>query len=286
MHEPLRARREWLHVIVQSGFRNERYDIRVFNEPRPELTRPAAFVFWCEGALDAEGRLTEMGRRLVIEGVKNNRFVQGVSKDLLHEKSACIVWGPRRCTWIDGPTEIDGTDVPVGEPGDSGDWRHLQVMTLGGLWFSVRTSGEVKFVFLRRLGEDRIEVSSARPMRIGWWDVDPRPDESDPFPEKDENGWSIVPERFRGVRAYAMDDGTVRGPIQPDGETSILSPVWPRAVREACEKVAGAPFSNSLFRAVWRAIEDASPGSIDTRLKRVVEPSADINPQIGSSRSQ
>ena len=205
----------------------------------------------------------------MIEGVKNNRFVQGVSKDLLHEKSACIVWGPRSCTWIDGPMELDGTDVPVGEPGDSGDWRHLQVMTVGGLWFSVRTGGGVKFVFLRRLGEDRIEVSSARPMRIGWWDVDPRPDESDPFPEKDENGWSIVPERFRGVRAYAMDDGTVRGPIQPDGETSILTPVRPRAVREACEQIVGDEVPVELLTEVWKAIESSGPGWIDIALKRI-----------------
>lgn len=234
----------WPHVILHCEPRNERHAIEVGNVAPARSDGLSAFAFFQIGAVDTSGLLTPAGRELVTEGVRVRARDLGMA--------ACIVWGPRSCTWLD-IRDVEGDDPPLGEP-RAGDDRNLPaVVPVPGSWIELHSGCAASHVFLRRLSYDRVEISSAAPMVVGRWDVE---------------GGSRTCRRFRGIEVVARADGSLVGPVQPDGRRSILTSPWPALVYGACCEIAGRTISVDKMYAAWAAVAADQSNRIVTEVHR------------------
>lgn len=239
------------HLVVERPGVNERWEITVTNERVAELERPARLIYYREGAIDGAGRLTDIGRQLVLSSVRDRMR--------LFRSQGCIVWGPRECTYVSAEQVLDGDDPPIGEPADSGDWRSIAAVDVEGAHLTLPGGSASSHIFLRRLAPDRVEVSSGAPMVIGRYQDGPRSDEADPFGGCiDGDGHFVPPRRFRGVEVTGVSEheDELLGPVQPDGRMSLLVKPWPHLVNQACIQIAGRPLPAELLSRAWRAIED------------------------------
>lgn len=96
------------YVVTLAPDRNVRWPVAIGNEPAPADGRQA-HAFHAPGAVDADGRITDIGRRAIREGLR--------WKARASAASYCIVWGKDAGTFLLGDGgEVEGRRPPHAEP--------------------------------------------------------------------------------------------------------------------------------------------------------------------------
>lgn len=256
------AWRMYPHIVRRHGGRDVRWDVHVTNEPLGEDRAGwhAAYAFACLGAIEGD-RVTDRGRAAIV------RQLQAAMHP---DDEACVVWGPRACTFVCRTATADGRDPPHGDPMDANALSRLSFVELEGAWFALPTGSACTHLFLRRLDYDRAEIATAAPVRLADWDQPLRAGETDPFASCfDEQGGFVRPRRFAGVETTGLDGTVLLGPVQPDGAAHRLVRPWPSEVRAACIELAGRPLPADTLGAAWTAIDRMAPGSTRSGAVRV-----------------
>ncbi len=245
--KPYRSRPFYPHIVHRGSDHDRRFDLQVSNRPLSETDRRAAYAVACEGAVATDGTVTQTGRAAVVRALQER----------IHPTSeVCVVWGPRSCTFVTRDGTIDGDDPPIGVPRDVAAMTGASAPIVNGAWLPLPSGCRASHLFLRRLCADRVEISTAAPMRLAIWDDPVRDDEIDPFADcYDENGDFRRPRVLMGVETTGVEGSEVLGPVQPDGEGRRVVSPWPSSVRKACLELAGRPLPADLVARAWRSVE-------------------------------
>lgn len=243
------AWRMYPHIIMQGDACNRRHDLHITNEPLPDnrIHWHAAYAFSRPGSVDADNRVTPVGRAVILETLRG----------AMHPRDEmCVVWGPRECTYVTSRGTIDSDDPPIGQPQDTAAITRLPALDYEGAVIRLPAGCDASHLFIRRLAHDRVEVATAAPMTLYDATEPVRPGERDPVAGcRSAGGGFIAPRRLMGVATSGADEGLVLGPVQPDGAGIRIVTAWPTLVTEACIELAGRPLDASTTASAWRAAE-------------------------------
>lgn len=235
-------RPEHPHVVRRNGRRNLRWSIET------ELDGPCA-----------------LGPRTIVSAESGNLYGTAsraatlkalTTKARRTGESACVVWGPEDCTWIDERGRMtDGNHPPRGEIADNHLLEHHDVV-LEDVWTVKLPAGcTTSHLCIRRIDAVVVEITPGEPFVLGSFFDLPKGGRHDPSAAMMSRGRLKPPARFRGQPVTGVrDHWQVVGPVQPSGDGVFLRDPWPEEVRRACERIAGGPLPDRVHRAAWRAL--------------------------------
>ena len=248
MKGPIEAARtrEHPHIVTLGERRLGRIDVTVSNAPIAGISGDSSFAVFAMGVVDAAGRLTPEGRRLVLE------------KSIAHAKASrlprCVVWALDDCTWIDREgTHFDGPSPAAGET-TMNPWRYDDMPLTAEACRTIALPDGCRHPHLCIVPIDRrrVEIVGGEHLFLGTFD-EPVPDgERDPARRfLADDGTFVPPRRFRGQPVVEVDGWTLYGPVQPVDVGTVLRDPFPQQVAEACERVAGRPLDDDLLHRAW-----------------------------------
>lgn len=250
----IEAMRGYPHLVTLGVGRNIRWAIDVANSLVAAEDR-RAHAFHAPGAISADGRLTDTGRRVIIEALARRAPTS--------KSTMCMVWAPDDCTYFmpDGTT-VDGRTPPEGEPIYAEEYEAVAAAIRDVRYIVLPDDCDVPYVCIRRIDADHVEVASGARMILGHFDELPfEGPGSELRRHLDASGSLVLPDTFRGTRPTGVGgDATMLGPVQPDGGTVTIVPPWPQKVFEACETIAGRRLPAEMLQAAWRAVDPPEKG--------------------------